>query len=367
MVYQDAFHRLSEAFKVSRQRVFGPKVIAAKNIILYGVSERTAGIIDCLKAQGRIPTQYLFENENDKGENIKGIEKISIEQIPRFDSENTVVLFSKTNISLMKNFIENGFSCFDFEWITYPAMFNEMFIMESLEEIMQAYDILEDAESKDVFLSVLEYRITANPLYLKIAYWPQYFHPTVRPEAGDVIVDGGGFIGDTAESFIRYLNGNCRIHSFEPDSKNDDIFSRMIEKNKWEQNIVLNKRGLWGTTGKLSFSNQGTSSSRINEAGDSSEENSINVIDIDTYFFQKEEKPTLIKLDVERAEYETIHGARNSISLNLPKLQICAYHNPWDLWRIPMVIHEMGLPYKLFLGHHMLSYCETVLYAQPMR
>jgi hypothetical protein len=72
----------------------------------------------------------------------------------------------------------------------------------------------------------------------------------------------------------------------------------------------------------------------------------------------------LLKLDVEGAEIPALKGAVRTLQNQKPKLQVCVYHKPDDLWEIPLLIHQIEPGYQFFLGHHRQGLFETVLYAK---
>lgn len=47
---------------------------------------------------------------------------------------------------------------------------------------------------------------------------------------------------------------------------------------------------------------------------------------------------TIIKMDIEGAEFDALHGGKEIIKINKPKLAICIYHSAEDLRRIPIYI-----------------------------
>ena len=97
-------------------------------------------------------------------------------------------------------------------------------------------------------------------------------------------------------------------------------------------------------------------SSAISESGDVS-------VEVDSIDRVSVEPVTFIKMDVEGAEYQGILGARNMIAKYKPKLAICVYHKPEDIWELPQLIHEIRSDYVFYLRHYSFGDVETVLYA----
>lgn len=76
-----------------------------------------------------------------------------------------------------------------------------------------------------------------------------------------------------------------------------------------------------------------------------------------------DERVTFLKMDIEGAEAEAIKGAKNMIQKDKPKLAICIYHKPNDLWEIPLMIHELVPEYKMYIRHMGIRCYGTILYA----
>jgi hypothetical protein len=75
------------------------------------------------------------------------------------------------------------------------------------------------------------------------------------------------------------------------------------------------------------------------------------------------ERIDFIKMDIEGAEQLALEGSAHSIARHRPKLAICAYHEPDDLWRIPLLITRLNPDYRLYLDHYTNHVEETVVYA----
>ena len=68
-------------------------------------------------------------------------------------------------------------------------------------------------------------------------------------------------------------------------------------------------------------------------------------------------------MDIEGAELEALKGAEQIIRNFKPKLAICAYHKPEDLYTLPELIKSFRDDYVFYLRHYTDTLYETVLYA----
>jgi hypothetical protein len=75
--------------------------------------------------------------------------------------------------------------------------------------------------------------------------------------------------------------------------------------------------------------------------------------------------PTFIKMDIEGAEAAALTGARRVVREARPILAVAAYHRQADLWELPLLVHDMGPDYRMFLRPHAGEGFDTVLYAAP--
>ena len=72
---------------------------------------------------------------------------------------------------------------------------------------------------------------------------------------------------------------------------------------------------------------------------------------------------TYIKMNIEGAEIDALHGGERLIRRELPKLALSVYHRPSDFWRIPEIVKDLSADYELYLRQHDGGIIETVLYA----
>lgn len=188
----------------------------------------------------------------------------------------------------------------------------------------------------------------------------QYFDLAELPHTDfEVFADVGAYDGMTSVRFHEWCHGNGRCVCFEPDRTNVEPLKQNLESHKI--NYSLLEKGVWDSETELKFADNMKSVSHIVE--DNSEEsfNIIPVTTIDNVFV--DDDVTFIKMDIEGAELKALMGAEKTIKRCRPKLAICVYHKPEDMWEIPSLILDLCPDYRLYLRHYSLHNGETVLYA----
>lgn len=225
------------------------------------------------------------------------------------------------------------------------------------EGYRRMYASLGDDWSKKILLERISCYLTSSPI-TSSGDDKQYFDPeiiTLHPE--EIFVDGGMYTGDTAQSFFRFSNDRYgHYYGFEPDGRN---FKNAKENLRDKADCTLIKKGLWSREAKLTFSGSLASGSHLNASGNG---DFIDVVSLDK-FFQDRAAPTFIKMDIEGAEQEALRGAEHVIRNNKPKLAICVYHKPEDIYVLPELIKTFRDDYLFYLRHYSNMLYETVLYA----
>lgn len=219
-----------------------------------------------------------------------------------------------------------------------------------------AFHLLEDNKSRQVLLERIGCYMTSE-LITSSGEKNQYFDPeiiTLRQD--EVFVDGGMYTGDTAQAFFQFSNNQYNhYYGFEPDKRN---FLAAKENLCGQPEVTLVRKGLWNSRQQFAFSGSLASSSKLDD-GVGSDLVEVTALDI---FFQDKEPPTFIKMDIEGAELEALRGAEGLIRKYKPKLAICAYHKPEDVYTLPKLIKSFRSDYRFYLRHYTNTIYETVLY-----
>jgi len=175
-------------------------------------------------------------------------------------------------------------------------------------------------------------------------------------DSDEVYIDVGGYDGNDSEHFIKLTNGSFKhIYIFEPISK---MMSVCREKFADNNRVSVLQSALGDEVKDVFFSENG-GASRQNKHG--SETVRVLVLDKMTIF-----PPTLIKMDVEGSELEVLNGMKQKIATHKPKLAICLYHKPRDIYEIPLWIAKNFPFYKQYIRQHQANdTLELVLYCVP--
>ena len=206
-------------------------------------------------------------------------------------------------------------------------------------------------------------KIVEGEVLFDLSEGAQYFDPEILPDpAGkEVFADVGCYDGLSAVSFDKWCKGNGYSYCFEPDGTNIDRIRRVL-KNKGVDSYELIEKGVWSSTGRLGFVSTGNSLSHVSVSEDASDKtDGIDVVTLDEALGDK--NVTFIKMDIEGAELEALKGAQKIIMEHKPKLAICVYHKPQDIWELPELILKYNSDYSFYLRHYSYWDNETVLYA----
>ena len=130
---------------------------------------------------------------------------------------------------------------------------------------------------------------------------------------GEVLVDVGANIGYFTLLMAKLSGPTGKIFSFEPEDNNFELLDKNVKCNNY-QNIVLEKKGVsdHNGTNKFFLSTKNTGMHSLQKIRDGSKEIKIDVIKLDDYFSTLDlvEKISLIKIDVEGAEFQVLNGMK---------------------------------------------------------
>ena len=287
-----------------------------------------------------------------------GLPIISAQQLKKEYSNAIVIITSEQYeasilCSLREINYEGKIYTFDELLCLYTIEYEEF--QPHIEGYEWAYEYYSDEVSKQVVLDCIRTRLLGTQM--NPSKNPQYFEPAICPLSDkEIFVDGGCFTGDTAEEFIRQVQGKYNhIYGFEPDEYN---YKRACANLSEFKNVDVFLGGLWHLTNSYKFVSGEFGNSRFSEEGDVI----TNTFGLDKFFADRQDKPTFIKMDIEGVELLALDGAAHILKTDKPKLAICVYHNIKDMYVLPQRILYHNSEYKMSLRHYSNWYAESVCY-----
>jgi len=346
-------------------------VLTSRPVVLYGVGF-FGGVVHKNFLNHGIPVECFCDTHKRGVDEETKLSIISPDDLKKEYSHANVVLAvanPNTQAQVRDQILSLGFSedhvfTFDTPYRFFQKSRVEV-IKLSMDEMKShvsgyewAFDFFKDENSRQIVLNSINGYLF-NDLMRYSPEQKMYFPEEISLSEREVFVDAGVYFGGTIKEFIAQCNGKYkRIYGFEIDPAN---FQRAKDNLSGYANIRLEEKGLWSNGAEINATLGLTAGSHVDGRG----KDVVSLISLDGVFanLPLDEYPTFIKLDVEGAEAEALHGAEKVIRTARPKLAVCVYHKPEDIYKLPRLIQQFNPGYHFTLRHYSPYRWDTVLYA----
>lgn len=239
---------------------------------------------------------------------------------------------------------------------------SEAFYLSHKKSFDNVYDHLEDELSRASFQAFLSSKMENDNMYL-IPYvvTPQYFFEDSPWQLGknECLVDCGAYDGDSIMDFAHATDSQyAYIYALEPDVESCKAIECNMRKHNLENVEIVPK-----ACGK-EISVQSFTSNVMGIYADADGEITVEVDRLDN-IVSGDHKVSIIKMDIEGAETDTLLGAKEIIQDDRPILMVSIYHKKDDLYRSFDIIDSMVTDYVYYLRIHKVLAVDIVLYAVP--
>lgn len=233
-----------------------------------------------------------------------------------------------------------------------PACKDVYLMAKHWEDIRKVYSLLEDNNSKEIFLKILEFYMLDDGVNIPII--PEkdmYFeYDLFERRIDEVFIDCGAYTGSSLRDFLR-INGDefKKCVCIEPDRNNFVQLANYVnelEESKRNRIEIINA-GAYSTNASTHFYELRGPGTFVAQHGP----NEMQTVKIDSIL--QGNKATYIKMNIEGSEIPALNGAKNTICTYKPRLAIMGYHKTHDLWEIPLLMKEFRSDYKLYLKSYM--------------
>ena len=324
----------------------------SRPIVIYGMGNGADKLFDRLEKYNIKVSDVFASDGFVRGHSFRGYLVKSFSEIKATYSDFVILLSFASNRSEVIDMLADINGAYDMYVPDMPVAgveeyFDKDFYNENYQAILDAYNSLADEESKAIFSSVVNYKLSGRMKYLLECYSTRDEIYSLMPiEKIRRAVDAGAYNGDTVREMKAYFPNLEDVYAIEPDKKNYKKLEKYSEAET-EINVISINAGAWCEgVGSLIFSSGNRNSTVVATASFEHREDTVILEMIDNL---APGKIDYIKYDVEGAESEAITGSDYTIRCCKPTLLISLYHRSRDVFDIINRIKRDYPFYKLYL------------------
>lgn len=364
-----------------------------KPIVLYGMGDGADKILDYCE-ENKINIYDIFaSDEFVRGHSFRGYKVKKFSDIQENTDDFIILLAFATRDKTVLNRIyelDKKYELYAPDIPVFGGKYTNNFTENIIkaDELEQIYELFADEKSKQVYLDVINFKISGKIKYLQNADTPKseglnllHLAEITENQKNPLhYIDIGAYDGDTILELNKYLGNIDKITAIEPDKKNFIKLQKNLTDNNIIEKCMLYNIGVWSKKQDIYFNERAGRHSSVAIPISASDEidkiqnsrtkiNKISVDSIDNIIAEIESKEKsklryFIKYDVEGSEYEAIVGSSETIKKYSPALAVSLYHKSEDLFKLPLLINNLNSSYKFYLRKHEYIPCwDLNLYA----
>lgn len=354
-------------------------------IVMLGRSDFGANFLHAIGQRARI-LHVVDDFRSHRGEQFQGIDIISTDRFLEMAKHDPdIVAVNACRYDYSKRFFDDlcrthAVPCLNFEQAVRALGLNDTLdyrvadwgatIAARCDDYLKLAQRLGDPGSIETLYAVLTFHVTCNPeWYLNVARpYPTLYFRSGLFSFGDKekMVDCGASIGESTSALIGVTQGTyARSWMIEPDRLNVATLRGFLRKYAGTPNeakLSLHAVAVGEAPGEVPFQHLGTHGGAVlpaSKAGACAPGDYVPVMRIDDIV---DDRPTIIKMDVEGFELPALKGAEGVIRADRPKLMVSAYHRSGDLLDISAWVDTVAPGYRIGLRHHTEDRWDTCLY-----
>lgn len=319
-------------------------------IVVYGMGNGADKLFSRFEKYGVRVADVFASDGFVRGHSFRGYKVKSFSEIKETYSDFVIVLSFASNredVIDMLTEIDEKYEMLipDMPIADESEYFDKNFYNEHYEEIVKAYNMLADEESKKIYALTVNYKLTGKLSYLMDTCTEKRdMYSLISQKDIKIMIDGGAYNGDTAREAIEYFSDISEIFAIEPDAKTFKRLKKYADTAAVKINPINaalyseNRQGEFFSSGNRNSTAKATASYESKTAD-------ISFITVDSLGVN----PDYIKYDVEGAEYEAIVGSLETINKAMPVLLVSLYHKSRDIFSLPLFLSEKTNGYRFYL------------------
>lgn len=331
-----------------------------KPIILYGMGDGADRVLNEFSVLNINISGVMASDGFVRGQTFHGFTVQTLDQVKE-DFDNFIILITFGTdkpdvIEKIKELSKEYTVLVPSVPVAGEKIFNRGYLMRNGTEIMEAFNLMEDEKSREVFKNMCYFQYTGELEYLfAMESSKDDAYKILNLTSEENYLDLGAYRGDTIAEFLKYTcNRYKSITALEPDAK---TYKKLVENMGELPNTKLIEKGIWNIDGEVCFATgKGRGSVLNNKEGVLTPVTCIDTIAKETPF-------TYVKMDVEGVEFVVLYGGYEYLQSNKPKLNVACYHRCCDIYRLPLMLKRVNPEYKIYMRHHpCIPSWETNLY-----
>lgn len=337
----------------------------AKGVTIYGAGFLGAWACQYLKSIGAQVNHFI---DRDPQKNATFFHEVPVVLPDDSVLSSVLSMFIAARHAVKE--VSEAMAEYDFNLISFDCYY----VVKNYEKLSFVRDnFFSDGKSVNAYNALLVAMLTGSTESCRaVMEKDMYFSiPEFSGTFDDVFVDAGAFVGDSVERFIWENLGTFKhIYAFEPGLRQfSALQKRMLRlSQEWAFDpdcVTAVNAGLSSENCRMSCSFLDDSPLRHGLVAENPEDvtrdlNSSEVYSLDSYLNGK--AVSFIKADIEGMEMELLRGAQKTIRRYKPKMALCVYHYPSDLFEVAEFVRSLVPEYKFSLRQHAPIFGDFVLY-----
>lgn len=320
-----------------------------KPIVVYGMGNGADKLIAQLSLIGKEISDFFASDGFVRGQSFHGKRVLAFSEIKeKYQKFIILVSFGSHLDSVREQIIslarENELYIPDMP-IAGEEYFTAAFYRLHYAEILRAYALFADEDSRRVYTNLLWYKLTGAPDYLWRAVKTGDEEELLGYETIQSAVDVGAYRGDTLKELVESCPALRTVFCIEPDPKNFAKLTAYAQTLTGKEIVTVNAAA-WSDKGELSFSASGNRNAALGGkdekiAGTASyktRETKVSTVRLDDLLAGN--AVSYVKYDTEGAELAALQGSIHTLKKHSPSLRISLYHRSEDIFALPLWLQE---------------------------
>lgn len=330
-----------------------------KKIVMYGMGNGADKIISICEKYGIEILDFFASDGFVRGHTFHGKRVLSYSETKeKYGADNMIVLLSFA--SSLPDVLANIYKIADECELYAPDvpvcgtnLFCREFYDENRDKIKTVESLLADERSREVYNSVIDYKLSGDVSHLKNAHsdFSEVYRDILHAEKFEYIADLGAYNGDTLREIKPFAPNIKSAVAFEPDRRNHRKLCEYAD-GETAFEIKAYQKAAWSHKQALIFDGSGNRNSTLISGESLPVTKGAKTVEVEADSLDNIlscARVDYIKYDVEGSEREAIQGSHKTIEKYSPALLISLYHRSEDIFELPLMLREKYPEYKFYI------------------